>query len=95
MRTIAHISDIHFGRIDPPIVEAIVADISSMSPSLVVISGDLTQRARAGQFRDAAAFLARLPKPQLVVPGNHDIPLFDVFSRFFSPLGNYRKIHHG
>ncbi len=92
MRTIAHISDIHFGRIDRAIAEAVVADIAQQHPSLVIISGDLTQRARAGQYREAAAFLARLPRPQLVVPGNHDIPLFDVFSRFFAPLRNYRKI---
>jgi 3',5'-cyclic AMP phosphodiesterase CpdA len=91
MRTIAHISDVHFGRIDPVIAEAVVADVNAQKPSLVVMSGDFTQRARAGQYVQAAAFMKRLPQPQLVVPGNHDIPLFDVVSRFFAPLANYRK----
>ena len=91
MRTIAHLSDIHFGRIDPPVVEGVIADVHAQQPSLVVMSGDFTQRARAGQYKAAAAFMKRLPQPQLVVPGNHDIPLFDVFSRFFRPLGNYLR----
>src|SRR5437763_9141088 len=91
MRTIAHISDIHFGKIDPMVVEAVVADIRAQKPSLVIMSGDFTQRARAGQYRQAAAFMSRLPLPQLFVPGNHDIPLFDLISRFFKPLRNYKK----
>jgi 3',5'-cyclic AMP phosphodiesterase CpdA len=91
MRTIAHISDIHFGRDDPPVAEALVGELHEHKPSLVVMSGDFTQRARAGQYKRAAAYMARLPGPQLVVPGNHDIPLFNVFARFFWPLYNYRK----
>jgi 3',5'-cyclic AMP phosphodiesterase CpdA len=91
MRTIAHVSDIHFGRTDPAVVEGVIADVHAMEPSLVVMSGDFTQRARAGQYREAAAFMKRLPQPQLVVPGNHDIPLFDLFTRFFMPLRNYRR----
>lgn len=89
MRTIAHISDVHFGATDPLVVEAVIADLHHQKPDLVVISGDLTQRARPGQFRAAAEFLKRLPGPQLVVPGNHDIPKFNVFARFLSPLKNY------
>src|SRR5205085_705048 len=54
-------------------------------------SGDFTQRARSKQYRHAAEFLARLPKPRLVVPGNHDIPLFDVVRRFFFPLQRYKE----
>jgi len=91
MRTIAHISDIHFGKIDPTIVEAVATEIQVQQPSLVVMSGDFTQRARANQYRQAATFMSRLPRPQLYVPGNHDIPLFDVISRFFMPLRNYKK----
>jgi 3',5'-cyclic AMP phosphodiesterase CpdA len=91
VRTIAHISDLHFGRIDSPVAEALVADLNASPPTLVVMSGDFTQRARASQYRAAMQFMARLPQPQLVVPGNHDIPLFDVISRFFAPLRNYRK----
>lgn len=63
-----------------------------LAPDLVVISGDLTQRARASQFREARAFLDRLPKPQVVVPGNHDVPLYNVLARFLRPLGGYRRL---
>jgi len=91
MRTIAHISDLHFGKIDEPVAEALVADLVARGPSLIVVSGDLTQRARGWQYQQAARFLNRLPKPQLVVPGNHDIPLFDVTRRFLFPLQRYRK----
>src|SRR5262245_42805072 len=92
MRTIAHISDLHFGRLDRPVAEALVADLAERKPSLLVISGDLTQRARERQFKAAAEYLKRLPQPQLVVPGNHDVPLYDVIARFFSPLERYRRI---
>lgn len=89
MRTIAHISDLHFGRTDPRIVEGIVADLNEKKPNLLIVSGDLTQRARVGQYTQARDFLAKLPKPQIVIPGNHDIPLFNLFRRFFLPLGRY------
>lgn len=92
MRTIAHISDLHFGRLDRPVAEGLVADLTEHKPSLLVASGDFTQRAREWQFRDAAAFLERLPAPRLVVPGNHDIPLYDVIRRFFFPLERYQRI---
>lgn len=91
MRTIAQISDLHFGRTDPRAVEAVARDLHEQKPDVLVISGDLTQRARAWQFRAAAQFMARLPGPQLVIPGNHDIPLFDVVRRFLSPLHNYTR----
>jgi 3',5'-cyclic AMP phosphodiesterase CpdA len=91
MKTIAHVSDLHFGTVIPSIAEGLVADLQTLQPSLVVISGDLTQRARRGQFAEAKAFLQRLPQPQLVVPGNHDIPFFDVTRRFLSPLTRYRE----
>ena len=91
MRTIAQISDLHFGKLDRPVAEALVGELHEQNPSLLVISGDLTQRARARQFGDAAAYRARLPQPQLVVPGNHDIPLYDVIRRFFFPLQRYTR----
>ena len=93
MRTIAHISDIHFGRTDPAVVEGLVQDLAGRRPDVLVVSGDFTQRARAGQYADAAAFLRRLPTPQLVVPGNHDIPMYDwgFVPRFVTPLRNYRR----
>lgn len=84
MRTLVHLSDIHFGRVDATIIEPLVALIAELKPDVVTISGDLTQRARSEQFQEARAFLDRLPNPQIVVPGNHDVPLYNVFARFFS-----------
>jgi 3',5'-cyclic AMP phosphodiesterase CpdA len=91
MATIAHLSDIHFGRVDPRIVEPLLRTILAVAPDLVVVSGDLTQRARGRQFREARQFLDRLPAPHLVVPGNHDVPLFNVAARFLDPYGGYRR----
>lgn len=89
MRTIVHLSDIHFGRVDPRVVDPLVNAIRSSAPDLVAVSGDLTQRARRSQFREARAFLAKIPFPLLVVPGNHDVPLFNLAARFLNPYGGY------
>lgn len=91
MRRLAHLSDLHFGRDEPVLARAVLDDLDRLRPDLTVVSGDLTQRARRAEFRAAAAFMAALPGPRLVVPGNHDIPLFDVVRRFVSPLGRYRR----
>ena len=91
MRTVFHLSDLHFGRLNPATLEPLRATAHAIGPHVVAISGDLTQRARASQFRQAREYLDTLPKPQIVVPGNHDVPLYDVFSRFVRPLDNYRR----
>lgn len=91
MRTVAHISDLHFGAHEPALADALRADLQEMKPALVIISGDLTQRARRDQFALARDYLAGLPQPQLVIPGNHDVPLYDVTRRFLSPLSRYKK----
>lgn len=91
MRTIAHISDLHFGTEDKPVAEGLLKDIKELNPSLVVVSGDLTQRARTQQFKDAKEYLDRLEFRKIIVPGNHDIPLFDIIRRFFFPLTKYKK----
>jgi 3',5'-cyclic AMP phosphodiesterase CpdA len=90
VRLLAHLSDLHFGRIEQSVIEPLVSRVGEANPHLVVVSGDLTQRARRAQFREARAFLDRLPAPRLVVPGNHDVPLYDVFNRFINPLRRYR-----
>ncbi|WP_166207053.1 metallophosphoesterase family protein [Cognatiluteimonas telluris] len=92
MRTIAHLSDLHFGRVDPVLLDPLVAAVTAAAPDVVAISGDLTQRAKAWQFEQADAFLQRLPQPCIVVPGNHDVPLYDVLRRFAAPLRRYRRI---
>lgn len=90
MRKIVHMSDIHFGRIDEATVQPLVSKIQSLSPDLVAISGDLTQRARTAEFVAARAFLDALPSPQLVVPGNHDVPLHNVYDRFVRGLEKFK-----
>ncbi len=92
MRTLVHLSDLHFGRTDPALIEPLIATVAQAAPDVVVVSGDLTQRARAAEFRQARDFLARLPAPRIVVPGNHDVPLYRVWERFLSPLGKYRRL---
>lgn len=94
MARIAHLSDIHFGANDQRIVDAATAWLQERRPDLVVISGDFTQRARVAEFRAAAAWLNRLRASglrTLVVPGNHDVPLYDLFRRFTRPLARYRR----
>ena len=91
MRSIVHISDVHFGDTDPGVVERLVEKMNELAPDLVVVSGDLTQRARSSQFQEARAFFDRIPKPQIIVPGNHDVPLYNVFHRFVSPLAKFKK----
>jgi 3',5'-cyclic AMP phosphodiesterase CpdA len=91
VKTIAHISDLHFGRHDETAAERLVADLSEVRPDVVVVTGDLTQRARRSQFAAARAFLEKLPRPVIVVPGNHDVPLYDVIQRFVGQLSRYRR----
>lgn len=91
MRLIAHLSDLHFGKIDAQILEPLRRRLHALKPHLVVVSGDLTQRAKPDQFRAAREYLDTLPKPQVVVPGNHDVPLYNVFQRFLMPLRKYKK----
>src|SRR5882672_6595530 len=91
MRVIVHLSDIHFGRIDTSLIAPLVETVKEIKPDLVAVSGDLTQRARSHQFREARAFLDSLPHPQIVVPGNHDVPLHNPFTRFLQPLEKYQR----
>jgi len=91
MRTIVHLSDIHFGRVDAAVVGPLIETINQIAPDVVAVSGDLTQRARSHQFKAARAFLDALPQPQIVVPGNHDVPLHNVLARFAQPLRKYRR----
>lgn len=92
MRTIAHLSDLHFGRIDPLVVAGLESDLRRHPPDLVVVSGDLVQDARTSNFEAAAAFLRALPFAKLVVPGNHDIPRYDLLGRFVGdPFRRYRR----
>ncbi len=89
MSVLLHISDTHFGTERPAVVDALVALAVQQRPDVVVLSGDITQRARPSQFRAAKAFVDRLGAPVLAVPGNHDIALFDLWSRLTRPYARY------
>ena len=91
MRSIVHLSDLHTGRLDSEVLAALAPTIRAVNPHLVVISGDLTQRATRTQFREARGFLDALDAPLLIIPGNHDVPLWNVARRFVTPLARYKE----
>jgi 3',5'-cyclic AMP phosphodiesterase CpdA len=88
--TLIHLSDLHFGRVNADVAKAVLTEIREREPSLTVISGDFTQRARRREYRRARAFLRRIESPTLCVPGNHDIPDVNLVERFLAPLRRYR-----
>lgn len=92
MRRLFHLSDVHFGpHHQPEVALAAAALVAERQPDLVLLSGDLTQRAKPAQFRQARRFVDGLARPVLVVPGNHDVPLYRFWERLFSPFGAYRR----
>ncbi len=89
MTTLLQISDTHFGTEQAPVVQALAALAHQLRPDVIVLSGDITQRARPAQFAAARAFAGGLGAPVLAVPGNHDIPLLDVWARLRHPYARY------
>lgn len=87
---ILHLSDLHFGTEKQACMTAIQEFCEQHRPEAVVVSGDITQRARLSQFYACKQFLDSLNRPYLVVPGNHDIPLYHVWNRVFSPFVRYQ-----
>lgn len=91
MIRLVQISDLHFGREDPDLLDPLRTAIDTVAPDLVVMAGDFVQRARGSQFRPAADFMTSLQRPWLGVPGNHDIPLFNLLLRVVDPFRRYRR----
>lgn len=94
MAILIHCSDVHFGPPHlPRVAEGLLALIDRQRPDLVVVSGDLTQRAKPEQFREARRFVDRIQAPSLVVPGNHDVPMYRslFMERIFRPFAAYRS----
>jgi 3',5'-cyclic AMP phosphodiesterase CpdA len=90
LSVILHLSDTHFGTEQPEVTAALLQLAHEVRPDIAILSGDVTQRARRGQFADAHQFMDALTaRAKLVIPGNHDIPLFNLFARVFNPYGNY------
>jgi 3',5'-cyclic AMP phosphodiesterase CpdA len=89
---IVQISDPHFGTEQDHVVAALRELITHHRPALVIVSGDITQRARPEQFAAAHSFIQQLSAANvLIIPGNHDIPLFNLFARFVDPYANYAR----
>jgi 3',5'-cyclic AMP phosphodiesterase CpdA len=95
MRRIAHVSDMHFGKFDPAVSRGLFNTLIELNPHFVIVSGDLTQRARNSEFEDAKKFFAGLQAAGIAwmaIPGNHDIaPFYTPLSRLFTPFKKYRK----
>ncbi len=95
MTLLLQISDTHFGTERPPVVEALVELVAQHRPDVLVLSGDITQRARMAQFDAARRFVDRLGVATvLTIPGNHDISLFNLAARVFWPYRSYQR-HFG
>jgi 3',5'-cyclic AMP phosphodiesterase CpdA len=90
MITIVHISDLHFGREQVEVIDQLINALARIEPNCVIVSGDITQRARKSEFVSACAFLNSLRWPKLIISGNHDIPAFNLIDRFINP---WRKWH--
>jgi 3',5'-cyclic AMP phosphodiesterase CpdA len=91
MTVLLHISDTHFGTEEPPVVAALQALVREQQPDAVILSGDITQRARSAQFAAARRFCDSLGVERLLaLPGNHDIPLYNVAARLFAPYAGYK-----
>ncbi|MGS0941197.1 metallophosphoesterase family protein [Pseudomonas luteola] len=98
MTTILQISDTHFGTEQQPVLDALEDHVREHGADLLILSGDITQRARDKQFEAGLAYVQRLEKygipATLAIPGNHDIPLYNLFARFMTPYANYQR-HFG
>jgi 3',5'-cyclic AMP phosphodiesterase CpdA len=88
---LVHLSDLHFGTEENRIVNALAATIRDIAPDLVVVSGDFTQIADDDEFRNAKAFLDTLERPTFCVPGNHDVPGFNLLERLRHPYKRYKE----
>jgi len=89
---VLHVSDVHFGPKHLPELSRAVLEVARRErPHLVVVSGDLTQRAKPRQFRAARAWVNSFPMPLVWVPGNHDVPMYRVWERALAPFGAWRR----
>jgi 3',5'-cyclic AMP phosphodiesterase CpdA len=89
MSVVLQISDPHFGTEQPLVADALVVLAMQQRPDLLVLSGDITQRARPEQFKAARAFMDRLGAPVVAIPGNHDIPLLNLWTRLRDPYARH------
>jgi 3',5'-cyclic AMP phosphodiesterase CpdA len=91
MTRIALISDLHFGTVPAGLAEMLRLELADALPDVIVVAGDLTMRSRSREFDQSKAWLATLPAPLMMLPGNHDLPVWNVFERFTNPFARYAK----
>lgn len=91
MKTIIHLSDLHFGNADKKRIPGLLRKISAISPDLVIISGDLTERGTEKQYKEAREFISSIKRPLFIIPGNHDIPLYNLYKRLTAPFAKYHQ----
>jgi 3',5'-cyclic AMP phosphodiesterase CpdA len=91
MTRLALLADLHFGSVPQGLEELLLDDLVAMNPDAVLIAGDLTMRASMAEFAAARAWLDRLPLTRLVVPGNHDIPAYNLIQRFLQPFSRFER----
>ena len=92
MPRLFHVSDLHFGRADREALDWFAARVRDERPDGVVVTGDLTMRARSAEWAAAAEWLSRLDAPLSIEPGNHDLPYYNPFRRFISPYARFDRV---
>ncbi len=88
---IAHISDLHFGNNNKSILDTFIIEMKRIKPDFIIVSGDLTQRAKSYQFREFRKFIDKIPFKIFFVPGNHDIPFWNPVTRILNPFSQYKR----
>ncbi|WP_374300750.1 metallophosphoesterase [Paracoccus sp. (in: a-proteobacteria)] len=91
MTRIVHLSDLHFGFHRARLLDHLLERVNHARADLVVLTGDITHRGRSAQYAQAAAFLSRIEAPLMAVPGNHDVPLYNLPMRYLMPYAAYRR----
>jgi 3',5'-cyclic AMP phosphodiesterase CpdA len=91
MTRLVLLADLHFGTVPAGLADRLKTTIMALSPDVIVVAGDLTMRSRRSEFTDVKAWLATLAAPLMLLPGNHDLPVWNIFKRFSSPFARYAK----
>jgi 3',5'-cyclic AMP phosphodiesterase CpdA len=91
MTRIALLADLHFGSVPAGLAEILSESLAKAAPDVIVVAGDLTMRSRTHEFEAGKAWLSTLPAPLMLLPGNHDLPVWNVFERFTNPFARYAK----
>lgn len=91
MTRIALLADLHFGSVPLGLAERLGESLTAAAPDVIVVAGDLTMRSRTREFVAGKAWLSTLAAPLMLLPGNHDLPVWNVFERFANPFARYAK----